>query len=64
MKLLINQRRLNMDKTISIVKQLGCKVMIVTEGHGLEDVLMCIEQAIRGAGYMPEGHLDFIVEED
>ena len=52
-----------MDSTISIVKEDGCKVMIVTDGHGLETVLMLVEQAIRGSGYCPKGTLDF-VEED
>jgi fructose-1,6-bisphosphatase/sedoheptulose 1,7-bisphosphatase-like protein len=54
-----------MDKesTISIVRQDGCKVMLVTNGNCLETVLMCIEQAIRGSGFNPKGQLDF-VEED
>lgn len=38
-----------MDSTVCIVKQCGCKVMIVTEGHTWGDVLEVVDQAIRGS---------------
>jgi hypothetical protein len=52
-----------MDKTVCIVKQGGCKVMIVTEGHTWEHVLDVVDNAIRGCGYFPSGRLTYVEEE-
>lgn len=52
------------DSVVSIVKFKGCKVMIVSDGHNLESVLMLVEQAIRGAGFCPSGQLEFVEVDD
>lgn len=50
-------------RTVSIVKQNGVKVMLVTNGSELSEVLLAVEQAIRGAGFNPDGNLEFVEDE-
>lgn len=45
-----------------IVKQSGIKVMICTDGTSLQDLLDVIDQAIKGAGYIPSGTLMYYDE--
>lgn len=54
---------MDIPPTITIYKREGIKVMLVTAGHTLPEVLEVLELAIKGHGYGFEGSLDFVEEE-
>lgn len=58
-----NQRTLNMDEMkdqISTYEMDGLKVILITRGHTLTDVLEGMRNVIVGQGYHPEGTLEFV----
>ena len=53
------------DMTVSIVKQGGIKVMIVSRvGVTWDEILLVVYQAIKGAGFIPMGELGYSGEDD
>lgn len=50
--------------TVSIVKENGVKVMVSVEaGVSLDCLLEMVHRAILGAGFCPEGALEYVEEE-
>ena len=47
---------------ISIYKADGLKVMLVTNGHSINDVLEAFENVLRGSGYFFKGNL--VIDEE
>ncbi len=47
----------------TIYKHDGLKVMLVTNGHTLDQVLEAFDNAVKGSGYYPKGELDYREEE-
>lgn len=50
------------SKTVSVYKVGDLKVMLVTNGHGLDDVLDALDNVVRGSGYYPAGTLQYVEE--
>ena len=51
-------------EVISIYKHDGLKVMLVTEGHDINDVLYAFENVLRGSGFYLKGNLEVVEEEN
>ncbi len=51
-----------MKDIISIYKHDGLKVMLVTNGHTIDDVLHAFTCVLKGSGFYPKGEV--VIEED
>lgn len=49
-----------MSKEISIYKYEDLKVMLVTNGHLIEEILPAFENVLKGSGFNFNGHLDIV----
>ena len=47
---------------IAIYKYNDLKIMLVTDGHTIEQCLEAFENVLRGSGYVFDGHIDIIDE--